>query len=92
MNKRIKKKLANRLNFKKYENAPECEIITDRNIYHKRHIHFIRFLHGEPLFDEDDMIVFQSKPSDEFIDYLNKKEKKNGKDQDFKRKHTHQSR
>ena len=75
MNKRIRKKLGNRLNFKKYENAPNCEIITDRNIYHKRYIHFIRFLHGgEPLFDEDDMIVFQSKPSDEFIDYLNKKE------------------
>lgn len=75
MNKRIKKKLGNRLNFKKYENAPECEIITDRNIYHKRHIHFIRFLNGSPLFDEDDMVVFhQSKPSDEFIDHLNKKE------------------
>ena len=80
MNKRIKKKLANRLNFKKYENAPSCDIITDRNIYHKKHIHLIRFLHGDQLFDEDDMIVFQSKPSDEFIDYLNKKEKKNGKD------------
>lgn len=78
MNKRIRKKLANRLNFKKYENAPECEIITDRNMYHKKHIHLIRFLNGSPLFDEDDMIVFQSKPSDEFINYLNKKEKKNG--------------
>ena len=33
MNKRIRKKLGNRLNFKKYENAPNCEIITDRNIY-----------------------------------------------------------
>ena len=62
MNKRIKKKLANRLNFKKYENAPNCDIITDRNIYHKKHIHLIRFLHGDQLFDEDDMVVFQSKP------------------------------
>lgn len=77
MNKRIKKKLENRLNFKKYENSPNCDIITDRNIYHKKHINFIRFLHGDQLFD-DDMIVFQSKPSDEFIDYLNKKEKTNG--------------
>ena len=74
MNKRIRKKLSNRLNFKKYENAPECDLITDRNIYHKRNIQFIRFLNGSPLFDEEDMIVFQSKPSDEFIDHLNKKE------------------
>ena len=74
MNKRIRKKLGNRLNFKKYENAPECDLITDRNIYHKKHIHLARFLHGESLFDENDMIVFQSKPSDEFINYLNKKE------------------
>lgn len=77
MNKRIKKKLNNRLNFKKYDNAPDCEIITERNMYHKKHLDLVRFLHGEPLFDEDDMIVFQSKPSDEFINYLNKKEKKN---------------
>ena len=77
MNKRIKKKLGNRLNFKKYENAPNCDLITDRNIYHKKHIQFIRFLHGDQLFDEDDMIVFQSKPANEFINYLNKKEKKN---------------
>lgn len=66
MNKRIRKKLANRLNFKKYENMPTCKIITDRNMYHKRHIDLIRFLNGRPLFDEDDMIVFQSKPSDMF--------------------------
>ncbi len=62
MNTRIRKKLANRLNFKKYENAPDCKTITDRNMYHKRHIDLIRFLNGEPLFDEDDMIVFQSTP------------------------------
>lgn len=64
MNKRIRKKFGNRLNFKKYENAPECDIITDRNIYHKRHIHLIRFLYGNSLFDEDDMVVFQSKPAE----------------------------
>lgn len=92
MNKRIRKKLGNRLNFKKYENAPECDLITDRNMYHKKHIDLIRFLNGRPLFDEDDMIVFQSKPSDTFIDYLNKRRKNNGKDQNFKRKHTHQPR
>jgi ribosomal protein S4 len=73
MNKRIKKKLNNRLNFKKYDNAPNCDIITDRNIYHKKHIHLTRFLHGNQLFDEDDMVVFRSKPSDEFVNYLNKK-------------------
>ena len=65
MNNRIKKKLNNRLNYKKYANAPNvAAIITDRNKYHKRHIGLIRFLNGT-LFDEDDMVVFRSKPKED---------------------------
>ena len=49
MNKRIKKKLLRRLNIRKWSDAPNILIITDRNRYHKKQNDFMYAFHGHLL-------------------------------------------
>lgn len=64
MNKRIKKKLGNRLNYKSYDRAPNCEVITDRNKYLKRNISLMSFLKCDKMKNQQyDMCPYDSKTS-----------------------------
>lgn len=61
MNKRIKKKLNNRLNIRHWKDAPNVNIITNNNKYHKHNNEFLLIVNGNPFIDEDDMILFDSR-------------------------------